>query len=200
MSYSGQSEGLRFNLGANMYETGGYDFTLTKANGDDDNDAYRNKSVFGSVSNQFSDSLEIGANFLHSEGKSEYDNNSSFPSDTQPYNLFRVTNISSYADLAVNDVWNTRLEAGYAEEHTQAKQENYKTGVTSDSYWSETKRYSTSWKNDIAWHESQLLTAGIDYSDEKYNGSTAYLEDSRYNAGVFVQNHSSFGNQDVRLH
>lgn len=199
LSYSGQSEGLRFNLGANMYETGGYDFTLTETNGDGDNDAYRNKSVFGSVSNEFSGNLIAGASFQHSEGKSEYDNNSAYSYDTQPYNLFRVTSISSFVDLTINDIWGTRLEAGYAEEHTQAREENYKTGVTSDSYWSETMRYSTSWKNDIAWHENQLLTAGIDYSNEKYDGSTAYVEDSRYNAGVFVQNHSSIGNQDVQV-
>ncbi|WP_062261355.1 TonB-dependent receptor domain-containing protein [Endozoicomonas arenosclerae] len=199
LTLNGRSDGLRYNLGANVYETGGYNFTIPKENGDD-NDAYRNKSVFGSLSNRFSDDLEIGLAFSHSEGKSEYDNSPSFPSDaTQPFNLFRITNVSTFADLAVNDIWSSRLEVGYAEELTQGKSENQSTGETTDSYWSETKRYSSSWKNDIAWHESQLLTAGIDYSNETYDGNREYNEDSRYNAGVFVQNSSSFDGKDLQL-
>lgn len=199
ISLNGKSDGLRYNLGMNIYETGGYNFTMPKENGDED-DAYRNKSAFGSISHPFSDNLEVGIAFSHSEGKSEYDNNPSYPSSmTQPFNLFRVTNASSFANLTVNEIWSSRIDLGYAEEHTQGKTESYSTGATSDSYWSESERFSTSWKNDIAWHENQLLTAGIDYSDERYDGSTAYLEDSRYNAGVFVQNHSSFGNQDVQV-
>ncbi|WP_051785848.1 TonB-dependent receptor domain-containing protein [Endozoicomonas numazuensis] len=200
INFSGSSTDVRYNLGANLYETGGYDNTLELKDGDGDKDAYRNKSVFGSVSKHFSNGLEVGGAFSHAEGKSEYDNN--YPAvdyTTQPYNIFRIANASVYTSIPVTEAWSTRVDAGYMEELSRGNVIDNSTGESSDDYFSNNKRYSISWKNDIAWHESQYLIAGVDYSKDQYDGSTDYKDDSRDNTGVFVQNTSYLGNSDLEL-
>ncbi len=204
LNFSGKTEGIKYNLGTSFYETGGYDNTLMVEDGDMDDDAYRNKSVFANLSRKFSNDVEAGVSFSHSEGKVEYDNNDvndyiPDPYTTQPYNVFRLTNISSYIAKTLSDNWDTRIQAGYTEELSRGNTIDRSTGQSADSYYSETESYSASWQNDISWSEQQLLTAGIDYSKEKYQGSTDYDENSRYNAGVFIQNISTFDRSDLQL-
>ncbi|WP_263322369.1 TonB-dependent receptor [Endozoicomonas sp. Mp262] len=200
LNLNGEYNDTRYNIGANLYETSGYDHTLTTKNGDDDKDAYRNQSIYGSLSHRFSNNVETGVNFSHSEGKSEYDNNyDNFTYTTQPYNIFRISNLHTYIAVPINSLWDTRLDIGYGEEHTQARKKDIASGISSDDYYTTTKRYSASWKNDISWHDSQLLTTGIDYSDEQYEGSTAYGENSRHNTAFFIQNLSYFDNSELKF-
>ena len=195
INYSGQSNGYRYSLGANLYETAGYDHTVSKEGKSGDKDGYRNKSVSGSVSRLFDSGAEIGGSFSHTEGKAEYDNTSS--PDIQPYNDFSVTSVSGHVALPVNDQWSTSLTTGLSKEdaHRMEKQN----GVTSKAGYIDTKRLSASWQNDISWNDSQLTTAGLDYSKETIDSNNTYGEDSRYNIGVFAQHLSDFDMADLQV-
>ncbi|WP_066017369.1 TonB-dependent receptor domain-containing protein [Endozoicomonas atrinae] len=191
LNFGGETDGTRYNFGTRLYETQGYDRTLTKFGNDGDDDAYRNKSFSGNVSRAFENGIEAGVNFAHSEGKSEYDVNSSSSTQGYPINYFEVSNINTYLSFALSDIWDSRLEAGFQRDHRNDE------GPRASN--STNKRYSFSWINDLGWAENQLLTTGVDYSNDTYEGTSAYVVNERYNTGIFAQNLTSFENSDLQL-
>lgn len=195
LNYSGELDGTRFNFGATLYETRGYDHTESKAGTDSDDDAYRNKSVTGSVSRVFENELEAGLIFSHSQGKAEYDHNFGTP-QTHPYYDFKVTNVSTFVSAPITELWSTRLRLGYAGEDSSRMEEG-STGSRQASF-AESQRLSVSWQNDVTWYDGQLLTSGIDYTDDEIKSSSDYAKNSRDNLGVFTQNISEFENSELQ--
>ena len=195
INYGGKVNDTRFNIGGKFFETEGYDNTSSKTNYSDDDDAYRNKSFSASISHTFSNDVEAGVNLLHSEGKNEYD--SSFY--TRPYDEFRLSTINAFVSLPVNDVWTTRFNTGYSDELGENFQRMLD-GTHKKNGSIKSMRNTASWLNDIAWADNQLLTAGIDYTNDRIERKpTNYSVDSRYNKAVFVQNQSSFDNSDLQI-
>ena len=185
VNYSGEVAGTRFSFGAKLYETQGYDHTESQAGTDAGANAYRNKSVTGSVSRVFENDVETGFMFSHSRGKAEYDHN--FGSrETYPYNDFKITRLSSYITLPVNEIWDSRLDAGYVSENTDRMEEG-SAGTHQDSF-TKSRLLSASWQNDVFWLENQLLTTGLDYAHDRIETDIVYAENSRYNLGIFAQN------------
>ena len=198
LNYSGEVGGTRFNFGAKLYETQGYDHTNSTLGKDGDDDGYRNKSVSGSVSRIFNNDVELGASFSHSQGKAEYDHNSMWGNpETKPFNEFKISTVSSFIKLPVNDIWSTKLDVGYVQDDVNRMEEGSQTTVRSS--YAESRRFSTSWQNDIFWRDDQLLTTGLDYSQDKIDTGTAYDEDSRYNVGVFAQHISTFEQSELQV-
>ena len=197
INLSGDHEGTRFNLGARLYETSGYDRTTNKQGSDWDDDAYRNKSFSGSLSHTFGNDIEIGSNLFYSKGKSEFDNGYNFDGSGSthpgyPIEFFEQTGINSHISVPINDGWLTRLEAGYVKDQRDNIGSAYPGNGTNE-------RVSASWINDIGWSENQLLTSGLDYTNDKYEGTSAYSIEERYNVGLFAQNQSTFDNSDLQV-
>ncbi len=191
LNFSGEIEGTQFNLGARLFETQGYDRTVDGDKGTNwDDDAYRNKSISGGLSRNFDDGIEAGVNFAHAEGKSEYDN--VYDIAAYPVSDFEESLINAYVSTSINDIWGSRIEAGFVRDH-RADSGN------GDPSYAENKRYSFSWLNDISWAETQLLTTGIDYSNDTVNSNTTYIISERYNTGIFAQNLTTFDNSDLQL-
>ena len=190
INYGGKVNNTQFNLGAKLYETKGYDRTVNKLGSDADDDAYRNKSFSGNLSHSFANNIKAGIRFAHSEGKAEYDNDSTWAG--YPVAYFKVTNISSFLTAPLNGVWTTKLDVGLSRDEREDKGSQYPRDATN-------KRYSVSWVNDIDWQDNQLLTAGLDYTNEQVDSSSNYSENGRYNTAVFVQNLSEFGHSDLQL-
>ncbi len=200
LQYGGQTGNTRFNLGASLYETGGYDFTSNKTGTMADRDAYRNKSLNASVIHRFESDVEIGFNAMNSEGKVETD----YLSSSHTYTDFTNSSANVYISVPVNDIWQSRFETGWSR--------NYGLDYTkvyggSDENTSKLKvwRNTATWQNDIAWHESQLLTAGLDYYNDRVDNSPTLTdasgkkEDSRDNKAIFVQNQSQFDGHDLQI-
>ncbi|MGB0359876.1 MAG: TonB-dependent receptor domain-containing protein [Endozoicomonas sp.] len=188
---NGEIDSTRFHLGGRFYETQGYDRTLTEYGMDDDDDAYRVKSFSGSYSTEVNNSLTTGVNILHSEGKSEYDVNSTWSSQGYPESFFEVSNVNVFAASVINQNWDSRLEAGFQRDHQNDK-------GPSPSHTTN-KRYSLSWINNVVWKQSHLLTVGVDYSDDEIEGTGTYLKTERYNRGIFAQNLSTFDDNDLQI-
>ncbi|MFY1079574.1 hypothetical protein, partial [Escherichia coli] len=63
----------------------------------------------------------------------------------------------------------------------------------------QTHRDSASLQGDFGVAEGQLLSAGVDWSEDNLDGSSAgYLVDSRRNTGVFVQYQGRFGRHQLQ--
>lgn len=212
ISYGGEVDGTRFYLGADLYETGGYDFTNDNgtanfgANLDDD--AYRNKSIAGSISHTLSSGVIFGGSFTRSEGKGEYDA-STYNSGYYPYyaySEFRNTQVNTFVSAPVNETWTPRLDLGYTENRNSYRGKGDSEKAPYSPSENKTQRFSAMLQNDIFWSESQLLTVGLDYYDDHVDATKPYVnpetdkvEDSRYNAAVFIQNQSSFDSSDLQI-
>ena len=197
VNIGGEQDGTRFSLGARLFETQGYDRTTNTLGTEKDDDAFRNKSFSGSLSRMFEGGIEVGANFSHAEGKSEYDMGcSAYGCSTWeggPRTYFNQSSASVFLAMPVNEAWDIRLNTGYARDKRSDKENEY-----GDSH-ATNQCYSASWLNDIAWTDDQLLTAGVDYSIDKVDSSNSYSVDERYNVGVFAQNHTSFESSELQL-
>ncbi|WP_211824974.1 TonB-dependent receptor domain-containing protein [Kistimonas asteriae] len=197
VNYGGNVEGTRFNIGGKLFETNGYDNTAIKTGYAGDDDAYRNKSFTASVSHTFDNQIEAGFNLLHSEGKNEYDN--TWNTDVRPYDEFRFSTVNAFLNLPVTDSWTTRINTGYSNELGENFQK-MPNGTHTKNGSIKSMRNTASWLNDVAWADNQLLTTGIDYTNDRIDTKpTSYSVNSRYNKAVFVQNQSSFENSDLQV-
>ena len=214
LNYGGKTNNTRYNLAANFYETSGFDSTNDKfpansgANLDDD--AYRNKSITANVSHKLHSGVEVGVSYSHQQGKAEYDGyviDSNFIYHPfSPYTLFKTTTLNTYASMPVNNIWLSRIDVGYSEHKSKQLGKNDSPSAPYTPNFYETRRISALWQNDIEWSDTQLLTTGIDFYQDKVDGSTVYQnpgsgdkEDSRYNVAGFIQNQSEFGWSDLQL-
>ena len=213
----GQSGSTRFNIGAKLYETSGYDFTNDDYSANKganlDDDGYRNKSLSASISHSFENSAEAGLRLSHNQGKSEYDAAINVLEDGQfvpyaygAYTLFNNTSLAGYYSIPVNDQWFSRVDVGYVRNESKGRGEKIPDGVTYPPTLIETSRASLLWQNDFAWLDRQLLTVGLDYYKDFVEGTNNYVnpntgrsEKSRYNAAVFFQNQSQFDRSDLQF-
>ncbi len=214
INLGGEVERTRFNISANTQTTNGYDFTNNDSNVDgslnNDNDSYRNKSVAISVTHGLASGTEAGFSVSHNEGRASYDGTTmdalwnSYPYDA--YSLFRRTTASSWVNVPMNSLWQTRLELGYSRDFNRelGKDIDPASQFSPASYG--TERVSLNWQNTIDWHESQQLSAGVDYYQDKAENSGGYenpqtgqKEDRRDNRAVFIQNQSYWGDSDVLI-
>ncbi|NWE42415.1 TonB-dependent receptor [Pseudomonas yamanorum] len=179
LGLSGGDAQTRFNLGASLDDTAGINRTRTSYPSDRDHDAYRNQAISFSLSHAFNDDIEAGVNVLDNRGKSEFDN--SF-SAQKPYTDFTVSSVSSYVDARINDVWQSRLEAG----HSENREDTLDKLSTERSVFN-TYRNSLNWQNDLTLNDQNSLILGGDWYQDQVNSSTAFAEDSRWNRAAFIQ-------------
>ncbi|MGR2710385.1 TonB-dependent receptor [Pseudomonas sp. IB20] len=179
LGLSGGDEHTRFNLGASLDDTAGINATHESFPSDGDHDAYRNQSISLNLSHAFNDELEVGFNLLDNRGKSEYDN--SFV-EQKPYTDYTVSSASGYVDAKLNERWQSRLELGHSENR------DTKRDKLSD-YFSvfNTYRDSVNWQNDLTLDEQNSLILGGDWYEDRFHGSSAFTENSRWNRAAFVQ-------------
>jgi len=186
---SGGDEQTRFNLGASLDETAGINSSHQSFPSDGDHDAYRNQSLSLNLSHSFSDALELGFNLLDNRGKSEYDNSfgrydfatgQSF--GQKPYTDYTVSSASGYVDAILSEGWQSRLELGHSE-----NRDTKRDTLSDDFSVFNTYRDSINWQNDLTLNERNSLIVGGDWYEDRFHGSTAFTEDSRWNRAAFVQ-------------
>lgn len=189
LGLSGGDEQTRFNLGASLDETAGINATHQSFPSDGDHDAYRNQSLSLNLSHSFSDALELGFNLLDNRGKSEYDNSfgrydfatgQSF--GQKPYTDYTVSSASGYVAATLSEAWQSRLEVGHSE-----NRDTKRDTLSDDFSVFNTYRDSVNWQNDLTLNERNSLIVGGDWYQDRFHGSTAFTEDSRWNRAAFVQ-------------
>ncbi|PKH17842.1 TonB-dependent receptor domain-containing protein [Pseudomonas fluorescens] len=189
LGLSGGDEQTRFNLGASLDETAGINSTHQSFPSDGDHDAYRNQSLSLNLSHSFSDALELGFNLLDNRGKSEYDNSfgrydfatgQSF--GQKPYTDYTVSSASGYVAATLSEAWQSRLEVGHSE-----NRDTKRDTLSDDFSVFNTYRDSVNWQNDLTLNERNSLIVGGDWYQDRFHGSTAFTEDSRWNRAAFVQ-------------
>ncbi|WLH73202.1 TonB-dependent receptor [Pseudomonas fluorescens] len=189
LGLSGGDEHTRFNLGASLDETAGINASHASFASDGDRDAYRNQSISLNLSHAINDALEVGFNLLDNRGKSEYDNSfgrydaaSGQSVGQKPYTDYTVSSASGYVDAKLNERWQSRLELGHSENRDTKRDK-----LSADFSVFNTYRDSLNWQNDLTLDDQNSLILGGDWYEDRFNGSTAFTENSRWNRAAFVQ-------------
>lgn len=177
---SGGDENTRFALNLSDETSNGIDRTDGDTGADTDHDAYRNHSVSLNVAQTFGERLQAGFSLLDQRGETEYD--LSWTGASYPYDKFELKSYSGYADFAVNDRWQSRLELGHTEDRRFNRADDLRlTGSTS------TYRDGANWLNDLTLNEQHSLTVGAEWYEDQLHSDTAYDQESRWNQAAYVQ-------------
>ncbi|WXL26541.1 TonB-dependent receptor [Ectopseudomonas mendocina] len=189
LGLSGGDERTRFSLTAALEETQGFDRTRKSYPKDADHDAYRNRSLSGTLSHQLTDDIELGLSVLDQRGKTEFDNpfgrwdSTTFTSSpSKPYDEYSVSSSSAYLDARINDLWNTRIELG----HSEDKQENFDK-LFAGSTVNNTYRDTVSWLNTLSLGNGHSLRTGAEYLNDKVRSSNDFSQNDRDNQALFAQ-------------
>ncbi|GBL60905.1 b12 family TonB-dependent receptor [Pseudomonas citronellolis] len=181
-SLAGGDERTRFDLGASLDESRGYDYTRDNVGADSDHDGQRNKAVHLNLDHRLNDDWKAGFSLNDQRGDSEYDDAYSY-APAEPHDEFRVSSYSGYLEGQLTSMWNSRVELGRSFDRNKA--------IGAAEVWNngtlETTRHSASWLNRLQLDARNQLALGADWYEDKVDGSTAFAEDSRTNHAFFAQ-------------
>lgn len=192
LGLSGGDERTRFHLGAALDETAGIDATRDGFGANGDDDAYRNRSLSLNLSHRFNDDLQVGFSALDQRGQVEYDD---VFTGSLPTTDFLLSSISGFLDARFNEVWSSRLELGHSEDKRDSG--NDQAGGTVSQF--NTYRDAVNWLNTLALNENQQLLLGLDWYEDRAQGTTDFVEDSRWNRAAFVQHRYNGENFSTEL-
>ncbi|MDR4518850.1 MAG: TonB-dependent vitamin B12 receptor [Nitrosomonas sp.] len=189
-----------FNLTASGRETKGFNSCTGSvfagcfsSNPDPDRDGYRNVSGSANAGYRFKNGLEIGGNFMQSDGRTEFDASDPFPGFISPNKSELMQQVfGGSLKYAPVDFWRLNVIAGRSKDYLDSF-----SGRDLTSRFN-TMRDTISILNDFTLHENHLLTIGTDYQHDAVDSTTAFTETSRHNWGVFAQHQAkvaSFNNQ-----
>lgn len=190
-SYSNANENSRFGGGISILDTDGYDFYGRDSYGiknhaDNDDDGYKSYSLSLNASHKFNSDLEVSGMYLRSQGEAEFDGYSYKHTRTD----YTEQVLSGNIDYSFSDNWQSQLKISQSYDkqknhlHKQSSPNFYYVDATSNF---DTQTNLVNWQNDITIHDSDLLTIGLDYKEDKIDSSTDFSEDSRWNNAIYSQ-------------
>lgn len=180
LGLSGGDGRTRFHLGAALDETAGIDATRDGYGANGDDDAYRNRSLSLNLSHRFSDDVQLGFSLLDQRGQVEYDDTFS---GSLPTTDFLLSSVSGFLDARINDAWSSRLELGHSEDKRDTGNDQPGGSVSQFN----TYRDAANWLNTLTLGNNQQLLLGLDWYEDRAQGTTDFIEDSRWNRAAFIQ-------------
>ncbi|SFU86735.1 TonB-dependent receptor domain-containing protein [Halomonas korlensis] len=164
-TFSGESDGTRYSFAASRFDTDG---APVRRGGDDK--GYDSTSALARVAHTFDGGAELGVLALRSRGNTEFDGG-----DTD----FVQQVAGVYAEAPLTDDWRSRLSL------SEARDESDTVDSFGDSVF-DTRTRTARWENTLYLGAHELV-AGIEHSEDRVSGTTAFEEDSRDNTAVFAQ-------------
>ena len=146
-----------------------------------DRDGYRNTSATLRGGYSFTDTLALEANALRAEGKSEFDGSFTNRSETVQQVL------GTKLRYTPSDKVNLLLSLGRNDDKSDDFHDDVKSG------YFQTRRYVASAQGDFSVAANQLLTAGIDWQDDRVESTTLFAVTRRDNLAGFVEYQGRFG-------
>jgi len=153
-----------------------------------DRDGYRNVAGHARAGYRFGDSAEVDLHWTRSETDTEFDGSEFGGNESST--LQQVA--GAKASLSPLQDWSLTLAAGRSWDQLDVSFN----GSFLDTF--DTTRDTLSWQNDLYLGTDQILTAGIDYQDDRVDGTVDYAVRSRSNTGVFGQYQGGFGHHRIK--
>ncbi len=192
---SGSNQQGWFNLTGSEIRTNGFNACNGKPSPDGagcftsepDKDGYKNISGSARGGYRFKNGLNIEANFLHSDGKTKFDGNTSNKSELVQQ---VIGGIARYSPV---DMWQISLITGRSRQDS----DNFKDATFTSRF--NTRRDTVSLQNDLTIGKNHLATVGLDYQNDHVNSTTDFAETSRNNWAVFGQHQAAIAKHDLQL-
>ncbi len=186
---SGGNEDGWFSADISDYSTDGFNAKAPGSYGyNKDDDGYDNRSWALNGGYRFSDWASAQLHWTRNEGDNEYDGGSSFDDYSSENSL---ETLGGTLSLAPADNWNLDLTLGRSkDDSTQYGDGDYQSHI-------DTERDTASIVSKHDLNESNELTWGVDYQNDKVDSSNDYTETSRDNTGVFGLYQLYYGAQDL---
>ncbi len=180
----------KITLGGNYTYTRGFDIDAADAPRQPDRDGFMSKSLFGSVEQQFTDSL---SGFVRGLG---YDNRTAYDGYEHYDDNFMVDGLPDTRQLYSQNwdtglryhqgIYQTQLVTGYG----RSKDQNYdpsKGRYASSATMDDVKQYTAQWMNTVTVGHGNI-GAGLDWQKQKTQAGTGYLDKGyeQRNTGVFL--------------
>ena len=151
-----------------------------------DRDGYRNDALSLRLGHELDNGGAVDFTLLHAEGDNDYDGSPDHSEVVQQAAALRLT-------LPLSDTWESSLQLSRAlDESDQFDDGAFYSAI-------DTHRRQLTWQNDLMVGDDDLLTLGLDWYEDRAEGSTAYTVDSRDNASLFAQYQWAAGDHDLRL-
>ena len=151
-----------------------------------DRDGYRNLSMSLRGGYALTDALSVEGTALRAEGENHYDGYYNYSETLQQV-------LGGKVRYTPSERFTLTANVGRADNESDNYNGNTWLGAA------QTHRNSASVQADVGIAEGQLLSAGVDWSQDNLDGSSAgYLVDSRDNTGVFVQYQGRFGTHHLQ--
>ncbi|MEN1926655.1 TonB-dependent vitamin B12 receptor [Luteimonas sp. MJ293] len=149
-----------------------------------DEDGYRNASVTMRAGLHITDTLTVEGNFLNASGENEYDGS--------------WTNRSKVQQQVAGAQMRYAPEGGSfgltaAVGRSTDKSDDYHENTFMSTF--DTRRDSASVQADVQLAQAHLLSIGVDYSNDRVDGTTGYTVDERDNTGLFLGYDGNLGRQ-----
>ncbi len=187
-SMSGSSDKLSYMVSGSQFSTEGINALSTS---DKDLDGYSNSSLNTNLQYQLGKTAYINANFMQSKGINEYDDSFTTTNIKTTQYVQQVTGIKLFFPAASN--WDMTLSTAQSVDKT----DNYTGGAFKSKF--DTTKTSALWQNDISISDSNLLTLGMDFVNDKVGSTTAYTETSRNNTAAFLQHQWTGESNDISV-
>lgn len=182
LGLSGGDQQTRFDLGASLDESAGFDRSQDARGRDGDHDGVRRKSLNLSLEHRFDEHLKGGFNLLDQRGETEYDDLFSF-NPGNPSERFSISSIAGHLEAQLSGAWSSRLELG----HTENKSDNNDHFNSDNNFSFNTYRDSASWLNTLRLSDTQQLLLGAEWFEDRLTSSTPFSETERWNHAAFAQ-------------
>jgi len=175
--FSGINDKTQLNLQVSQTKSDGFN---ALKNNNPDEDGYENLSASFSYKQKLNTTASLSVNATSTTGTNEYDN--PFDASSDYTGDFEQSTFKVSSDFSASDKWQMNIQGGLSTD----KSEEFSNGVSTNSVF-ETERTLFSWQNNIFINDTNLLTAGLDYSLDEIDGTTDYDVKERTNTAVFTQ-------------
>ena len=177
---------LWYSLGVSGRHTDGINVRTIPPGNQPDRDGYESRAGSARVGYTFSETAELAASFLRSEGDNRFDGNPNSSNSTTQV-------LGSTLRFAPLSAWQVNLSAGQSRDES----DNYNNGVFTTRF--DTKRDYFSWLNEVTVARGQTVSLGADYQDDQIDSTTVYAERARDNTGVFGLYRGEFGSHEFQI-
>ncbi len=188
----------RYAIGVSSEDTNSFSAFKTKNSDLDDSDGYRNLSVTGSLSHQITDGHELGLQFLHSKGKTHFDNRfntSNFDPAFRDHAELTQDSYAFYAKNKLADNWLSTIKIGQAiDEYTNFAGTSSFVPISRSQF--RTKQRQFSWQHDFTLPVG-TITALYDRLEERLISTASYNKTSRNNDGLYLGYLAEIGNHTI---
>jgi vitamin B12 transporter len=182
---NGSTDRLWYNVSGSGYETDGIDARPSLHQ--PDRDGFRSTSGSLRAGARFGKDGEVSVGWLQVHDRNEFDGTT----QDEAHNNQQV--LSASVAMSPVERWRTSLVLG----HSEDRNDNFFHHIFNSRF--NTSRDTASWQNDVRFTDTQSVTLGGDYQNDRIDSTTRYGVDSRDDVAAFGEYRAKFGSQDVEL-